>query len=323
MAKHLSNKLIELILSDLKINLSERKIAEKFKISKTTVNRIRKMTVKGEDFTSKRGSGRLSKLSSRDKQILDQQYKKDHFTTRRKYKKVLEEKSNNSVNISTISRYFKRENMISHVAVSKPLLSKINIQKRFNRAEEFLGLSKEEIDSIIFTDETKINLFNSDGRLYVRFKPGEKYNLKNLQPTIKFGGGKIMLWGCISSKGVGRIVFIKENMRSENYKTILADNLQQSADEMDLKNFIFMQDNDPKHKSRMVMNYIESKGWKMLDWPPQSPDLNPIENVWRLLKLKLGHLGFISRNEIEEKVREAWYSIKPEEIKQYIDSFRS
>ena len=112
-------------------------------------------------------------------------------------------------------------------------------------------------------------------------------------------------------------------MQSENYKTILADNLQQSADEMDIKNFIFMQDNDPKHKSRMVMNFIESKGWKMLDWTPQSPDLNPIENVWRLLKLKLGHLGFISRNEIEEKVREAWYYITPEEIKQYIDSFRS
>ncbi|ORD99005.1 TCB1 [Hepatospora eriocheir] len=63
-----------------------------------------------------------------------------------------------------------------------------------------------------------------------------------------------MFWGCISSKGVGRLVEIKSTMTAGVYKQILAQNLNISAREMGLDEYIFMHDNDPKHISRLVTN---------------------------------------------------------------------
>ncbi|ORD97257.1 TCB1 [Hepatospora eriocheir] len=66
-----------------------------------------------------------------------------------------------------------------------------------------------------------------------------------------------MFWGCISSKGVGRLVEIKSTMTAGAYKQILAQNLNISAREMGLDEYIFMYDNDPKHTSRLVTDWID------------------------------------------------------------------
>ena len=62
--------------------------------------------------------------------------------------------------------------------------------------------SDKRWNQVIFSDETKINLFGTYGRVYVRKKVGQRYNKKNLKPTVKHGGGSIMIWACFSSTGI-------------------------------------------------------------------------------------------------------------------------
>lgn len=50
---------------------------------------------------------------------------------------------------------------------------------------------------------------------------------------------------------------------------------------------IFQEDNDPKHKSHIVQNFIAENNWQKLFWPPSSPDLSPIENQWYEYKCKI------------------------------------
>ncbi|GBM35875.1 hypothetical protein AVEN_134680-1 [Araneus ventricosus] len=81
-------------------------------------------------------------------------------------------------------------------------------------------------ESLIFVDESKFNIFGSDGQITVWRKPNEELNPKNLLPTINNGGGGIMIWGCFAASGMGNLVFIENNMDKYKNINILKENLE-------------------------------------------------------------------------------------------------
>jgi len=134
-----------------------------------------------------------------------------------------------------------------------------------------------------------------------------------------------MVWGCMGWNGVGRLAEIEGKMDAKQLVEILEDHLLPSIEESGIprEDFIFQQDNDPKHKSKMAKQWFENQGITLLDWPPQSPDLNPIEHLWTYLKNQLKDNYEVAPKgvwELWERVAKEWEEIEPEECQRLIES---
>ncbi len=100
-------------------------------------------------------------------------------------------------------------------------------------------------------------------------QPGEEYKDKCVLPTVKHGGGSVMVWGCNGAVGTGELQFIEGAMNANMYCDILKQRLGRRA--------VFQHDNDPKHTSKKTTALLKKLRVKVMDWPSMSPDLNPIE----------------------------------------------
>ena len=104
---------------------------------------------------------------------------------------------------------------------------------------------------VLWSDETKMELFGINSTRCVWRRRNAAYDPKNTIPTVKHGGGNIMLWGCFHAKGTGQLHRIKGTMDGAMYHQILGENLLPSARALKMcRGWVFQHDNDPKHMAK-------------------------------------------------------------------------
>ncbi len=140
---------------------------------------------------------------------------------------------------------------------------------------------------VLFSDESKFYISFGNQCPRVWRKGGEAHSPSFLKSSVKFPQS-VMIWGAMSSAGVGPLCFLKTKVTTSVYQIILEHFMLPSADQLFKDaDFIFQQDLAPAHTAKSTKRWLNDHGVGVLDWPANSPDLNPIENLWGIVKRKM------------------------------------
>jgi len=199
----------------------------------------------------------------------------------------------------TVRRRLNEQGLYKLQPLAKPLLSD---DHRDNRLEWAKTNKNTDWSKVIFTDETTFSQFNKPRKVWRQ--KGEIIKA----PTVKHSG-KVHVYGCFSEKGFGKIYCFTENLNADLLCTIYETTLLPSAGIFFGKNnhsWKLQEDNDPKHTSGKAKKWKKDNDIKRISWPSQSPDLNPMENVWAVLKANVSNYKPSSTKELIRIIKKEW-----------------
>ena len=218
----------------------------------------------GELSNTKR-PGRPRKTTVVDDQIILSLVKKTPFTTVGQIKNTLQEVGV-CVSKSTIKRRLHQSEYRGFTTRCKPLVSLKNRKARLEFAKQHPKKPSQFWNNILWTDETKINLYQSDGKRRVWRRKGTAHDPKHTTSSVKHGGGSVMAWACMAANGTGSLVFIdyvtadkSSRMNSEVFRAISSAHIKPDASEFIGRHFTVHMDNDPKHTAKATKEFLRQR----------------------------------------------------------------
>lgn len=319
-SKEYSNDFKNAVITALKKGKSQSEVAQSFQVSRQLVSAWNKDYIKRKTVENKPRSGRPKKTTSKEDRLIKKLSTSDVRKSAMQIKNELQENYDINIHVSTVKRRLKDFGLKGRRPSKKPLISAKNRKQRLAFAKRHRSWTSKEWSNVLWSDETKFNLVASDGIRYVRRPINKRFDVRYQIPTVKYGGGNVMVWGCFSRYGVGPLARIEKTMDRFMYAEILKNQMIPHAKKNMPPRWIFQQDNDPKHKSKHVSDFIKHMKIKLLEWPSQSADLNPIEHLWEELDRRVRYRNYSNKDALYEALSNEWRRIPIDRLQKLVDS---
>ena len=316
-------------VSMIEAGLSIHKVAKVVGVAVRTIRRWLVRSKSGMSLQNKRGRGRKTSVTMVPKVVIAKTIGKRMKSTR-KISQNLKSKGS-SISHVTVHSYL-RKNL--KVRPYKPQVQpKLTEKQRESRIKFCNDRKKWSIDAwrrVLFSDESPFELFHTPNKQNDRVWTNSS---ANVQPTekVKFPG-KIMVWGVMSYRALSHLhiipkgktvnseyyveVILKQSLASTMLRTRDSDTILERKLLPERSKAIFQQDGAPAHTSKRSQKWLKDNMpgyWAKDIWPPNSPDLNPIENLWSILQSKLDTMDCATNlNILEKQLLLAWKEISPE-----------
>lgn len=300
-----------------KVGLNSVQIANQTGVKERTVrNLIKRFKAGGSrDLPVQgHGGGVPKNQSPRTLKLLKRQLENNPTLTARKLKEDNPDLLAGT-SVRTIQKRISGDLGFSKVSArAKPPLTKKHVKDRLAFAKKYLKWPVEKWQRVLWSDESKFAVSDPSGlKVWVR-KGANKCLPKYTAKKHKFPAS-VMVWGGFGYGGVSELVVLPKGLSvNQNvYYTLLNDHLEESFDRTGCD--IFQQDGAPAHTAKGIISWFKDCGLEYIpDWPGNSPDLNPIENLWAILKAKIRDRDTSTVDKLVAELQSAWANLNPEHL---------
>lgn len=307
--------------------VDQAKIAETMDRPPRTIRRIIHNSVARGHNEDLPRSGRPHKIDARAMRHIQLEIHKNRRQTLGDITETLNRSISGGVTKKTVANAIHDNlGMSSCVARKKPNLKPGHIARRMVWAEEKLGWTMEEWKRVIFTDESSVELGKLSCQPRVWRSPSEEYLPQCLVRTFKSGRTSVMVWGAIAYNHLGPLIVMPKGMRKGVHYVNLVmagplwDFYSKLVEELGVVKVV--EDGAPVHTCGLAKSFRRYHGMDSLIHPANSPDLNPIEHVWKKLKTQINDRPVHPRSaiDLEAAIMEEWAKIDVSFINKLIDS---
>ncbi|XP_064082561.1 uncharacterized protein LOC135198676 isoform X4 [Macrobrachium nipponense] len=223
--------------------------------------------------------------------------------------------------VRTVQRRLHEDLRYRKVAArKKPLITDQQKKNRLRFVHKYSDWDQEKWRKVLWTDEATFKVTDSNPNKVWRKQGSDPLASKVIAPTVNYPT-YIMVWGSFGYGGLGDLVVLPQNeiVNANAYYTILNDWLESSFDKSGTS--ILQQDGAPCHKAKTITTWLKDCGINFIeDWPGNSSDMSPIENIWGIIKQRLQGVDTSTVLKLEAAMRSAWDSISPDLCKRLADS---
>ncbi|CAF1375186.1 unnamed protein product [Rotaria sordida] len=275
---------------------TQRDIAEKLGVSKTCVFGVAKKLKRNLPLSNLPGQGRKKASTAIDDRNLLRLCKKDRTKSSQLLSSELVLSNGKRLSAQTIRRRLVDMGYKSYTAKRKPYRKPSQRKQRLSFARQHQYWMKEW-NNIIWSDEAHFE--------------------------VQGGGGSVSVWGCMSGGVRGPLVMYSGNVNGPAYIKIIEEALPmfiENTFDPTNKEWAFMQDNAPPHKSAYSMKWFKDNNINIFKWPATSPDLNPIENIWDHIDKELQKMKPTNVTQLQEMIQDIWLGVTPMYCQKLVNS---
>ena len=305
--ENIYKKIIELHKNE---NESVRSIASHLNIGKSTVSRYINAYKPNTPVEAMLPQGRPPKIRPIDRTFLGQCVASNAQPTSKSLASALLTSRNVEVTARTVRNHLKRLDYKSSLPRVIPLVTDLQQQKRYLWCLEHREFNWAKV---WFSDETYIEVNRST--IPVWHKKGQRPTISKCKFEVK-----IMCWGAVSMHFKSKLIIVDMTMNAERYIDVLQGCLFQENSEFIKEEHIFQQDNAPCHTAKRVQSFFITNGITVLPWPANSPDLNPIENIWSILKQNVEKHSAKTKAQLIGGIEKEWNKLSKDLIRKTIET---
>ncbi|RWR98614.1 hypothetical protein B4U79_15264 [Dinothrombium tinctorium] len=273
-----------------------------------TCQRICARIRQGEGIERRPGSRGHSKLNPNDRRRIQQFARHHPKWSSLQIAKAVVQRGGPRVHPSTVWRTLRTAGFLKWMPKVTPMLTEEHKRKR---VEWCLQNRDRDWSNIVFTEESYFQFYQN-----VVLEWGKKRPQK---PTPKYGP-RLMIWGGISLRGTTILKIARGSVDAAYYQEILGECLLETMSTLYPDGYILQQDNARPHTAKKTQEWFRDHSVQVLPWPPCSPDLNPIENLWGVMKRRLAKLEERSSEAWEDEIKKIWNELSTHSLESFIKS---